>query len=87
MRIAQPVDVIEPQALQPAVRDQAADQPMDRLEGGGVLDAQAGQRIDVEEAPVVDLAAGEPPVGQPVVLALQQVMQGEDRAGCRPISG
>jgi len=48
---------------------------MNRLEGAGVLDPQPRQRIDVEEAPVIDVAGGEPPVAEPVVLALQQMVQ------------
>ena len=74
-RVAQAVDVVEPQALQLALGDQPLHQAVDRLEGAGILDAQAGQRIDVEEAAVVDVAGGEPPVPELVVLALQQQMQ------------
>ena len=83
MRIAQPVDVIESQALQPAVRDQAARRAVNGLERAGILDAQPGQRIDVEKSAVIDFAAGEPPVRQPVVLALQQMMQREQRRRAR----
>src|SRR4029450_10437739 len=54
---------------------------MDRLEGAGVLDAQAGQRIDVEEAPVVDVAGSKPPVAELVVLALEQMVQRKRRRG------
>ena len=56
-------------------RDQSLDQPMDGVEGAGVLDAQSGQRIDVEEAPVVDVAGSKPPMAELVVLAFQQMMQ------------
>ena len=79
--IAQAVDMIEPQPLQLAFRDQPFDQPMDRLEGAGVLDAQARQRIDVEEAPVVDVAGSEPPVAELVVLAFEQMVQRKRRRG------
>ena len=47
------------------------------LEGDGLLDAQARQRIDVEEAAIVDVAGGKPPVAEFVVLAFQQMMQRE----------
>ena len=86
MRIAQPVDVVEAQPLQSAVRDQPRDQTMNGLERTGVLDAQAGERIDVEKSPIVDIAAGKPPMGKPVVLAFQQMMQGEQRRPARRTS-
>ena len=79
--IAQAVDVVEPQPLQLALRDQPFDQPMDRLEGAGVLDAQARQRIDVEKAPVVDVAGSKPPVAELVVLAFEQMVQRKRRRG------
>ena len=66
--------------LQLALGDQPLDQPVDRLEGAGVLDAQAGQRVDVEEAPVVDVAGGKPPVAELVVLAFEQMVQRQRRA-------
>src|SRR6185295_5587924 len=69
--IAQAIDMVEPQPVQLSLRNQPFDQPMDRLEGAGVLDAQAGQRIDVEEAPVVDVAGSKPPVAELVVLAFE----------------
>src|SRR6185312_7588940 len=79
--IAQAIDVVEPQPLQLSLCDQPLDQPMDRLERAGVLDAQARQRIDVEEAPVVDVAGSEPPVAELVVLAFEQMMQRQRRRG------
>ena len=82
--IAQAVDVIEPQPLQPVFRDQALHQPVNGVERAGVLDPQSGQRIDVEEAPVVDFAGGEPPLPELVVLTLQQMMQRQRLRGPRP---
>jgi hypothetical protein len=67
--------MIEPQAPKLSFRYQLFDHPMDRLEGAGVLDAQARQRIDVEEAPVVDVAGSEPPMTELVVLAFEQMVQ------------
>jgi hypothetical protein len=52
---------------------------MNGIEGAAVLHAQSGQRIDVEKSPVVDLAAGKSPMRESIVLALEQVMQGENR--------
>ncbi len=74
-RIVQAVDVIDPQALDLVLGDQAAHQAMDAFERLAILDAQSGKRVDVEEAPVVDVAARQPPVRQPVMLSLQQMMQ------------
>ncbi len=61
--------------------DQFSDQAMNGVERAGVLDPQSRQRIDVEKAPVVDVAGGEPPVTEPVVLAFQQMMQREGLGG------
>ena len=79
--IAQAIDVVEPQPLQLSFRDQPFDQPMNRLEGACVLDAQARQRIDVEEAPVVDVAGSKPPMTKLVMLAFEQVVQRKRRRG------
>ena len=73
--IAQAVDVVEAQALQFAGLDQPRHQRMDGAEGGRVLDAQAGEIVDVEEAPVVHRREGDAPIGQPIVLAFEQAMQ------------
>src|SRR5262245_66568239 len=54
---------------------------MNGIEGAAVLDAQSGQRVDVEKSPVVDLAAGKSPMRESIVLALEQVMQRENRPG------
>ncbi|SRR6266550_3740300 len=78
MRVTQPIDVVEAQSMQAAFGDEAADERMNRVEGAAVFDAQPGQRVDVEEAPIVDLAAGKPPMPEAIVLALEQVMEGED---------
>ena len=48
---------------------------MNGVERAGILDPQSGERIDVEEAPIVDVAGGEPPVAELVVLAFEQMMQ------------
>ena len=42
------------------------------LEDALVLDPQADQGVDVEEAAIVELLARRPPVGQAVVLPFQQ---------------
>ena len=75
--IAQAVDVVEPKSLQSVFRYQGFHEGMDGVEGAGILDTQSRQRIDVEKASVVDVAGGEPPMAEPVVLAFEQVMQRE----------
>src|SRR5439155_20653766 len=82
--IAQAIDMVEPQPLQSSVRNQSPDQPVRGLKRAGLLDAKPRQRIDVEETAIIDVAGGEPPVTQLVVLALQQMMQ---RQGLRAAVG
>ena len=48
---------------------------MDRLEDLRVLDAESGQRVDVEEPAVIDLVRGRAPVGETVGLRLEQLVQ------------
>src|SRR5262245_63479804 len=54
---------------------------MNGIEGAAVLDAQSGQRVDGEKMPGVELAAGKSPMRESIVLALEQVMQRENRPG------
>ena len=68
--IAQPVDMVDPQALDQAAPDQIEDQRVRGLEHVGNLDPQAGQLADVEEAAVVALLAVAPE-GQAIGLPLQ----------------
>src|SRR5215470_7456646 len=78
MRVTQSIDVVEAQSMQAAFGDEAADERVNRIEGAAVLDGKSGQRVDVEESPIVDLAPGKPPMREAIVLALEQVMEGED---------
>ncbi len=75
-RVAQAVDVVDPEALQPQPLDQVEDGLVGRGEDPPALDAQADEGGDVEEAPVVELLAGRPPEGQAVVLALEEGVEG-----------
>src|SRR5262249_54572122 len=81
LRIAQAVDVVDADALQLPLRDETADKPMHRIEGGAMLDAHTRKRVDVKEAPVIDLVGGEPPESRAIVLPLQQPVQQQDRPG------
>ena len=77
-RVEQPVDVVEPQPLQLIRRDQPRDKLVHVAERSRVLDPQPGQLVDVEKAPVVDAGHREPPVGEAIVLPLQQAVQRVD---------
>jgi hypothetical protein len=54
-------------------------QVQEQCMGGGeharILHAQTREIVDVEETPVVDLVEGRPPVGQPIRLQVQQLVQ------------
>ena len=62
--IEQPVRVIDPDRVHLPVANQLAEQLVGRVEDVCVLDAQAGQRVDVEEPPVVDFVRRRTPVRQ-----------------------
>ena len=87
-RLVQPIDMIQPKAVQPPLGDKAEHELVYIAEGARVLDADAGEVVDVEKPPVVDLADGDLPVRQPVMLAFQQPVQDRDAARiaeCRPV--
>ena len=80
--VGEAVRVVDPQAVDRAVREQRQDQRVRGVEHRRVLDADREQRADVEEPPVVELLVGHPPVREPVVLALDQLRQ-RQRLGAR----
>src|SRR5260370_35423592 len=82
MRITQAIDVIEAQSMHRSIRDEPPDERMDCVECAAVFDAQSGQRVDVEKSAVANLVAGKPPMREPIMLALGQVVPGKD--GIRP---
>ena len=67
--------MVDPQRLQLAALQPAQHPPVGGLEDAGALHPQAGKRVDVEEAPVIDVVAGHPPVGQPPRLPRHQLVQ------------
>src|ERR1700716_171274 len=73
--VSKSVDVIDSQTLQSAFRDEFSYQAMNCRKGAGIFHPQSGQRIDVEETPIIDVAGSEPPMRDPVMLAFQEVMQ------------
>ena len=73
-RVEHPVDVIEPQAVDVAARDQLEHQAVRVAEAVRVLHAHRGERVDVEEAPVVDLLGGDLPRRGPPVLRVDDAL-------------
>ena len=80
LRIAQPVRMVDTKPVEHAVAEPAQDERMGRREHPIVLRAEPHERVDVEEAPIAQLAAGRPPERQTVVLALEERVQ---RVGAR----
>ena len=74
-RIDQAVGMIDAQAGHLAFADQPQNQAVRGLEHRRIFHAHAGQLVHVEEAPVVDFVRRRPPVGQPVVLLVEQRVQ------------
>src|SRR3954470_19001436 len=66
--------------MQAAFGDKAPDQGMNSGKGSGVLHLQSGQRVNVKKSAIVDVAPRQPPIRQPVVLALEQMMQCQHRS-------
>ncbi len=69
--VGEAVGVVDPQAVDRAGPDLVEDQAVGGGEDVRILLTQAGEGGDVEEAPVVQLGAGDPPEAQPVVLTLE----------------
>ena len=73
--ISESIRVIYAQSVHRALLHQPQYEPVRRLKDPFVLDPDAGQVIDGEETPVVDLIASHPPVRKPVRLRLKETMQ------------
>ena len=67
--------MIDADRLDLAVGEQGLQELVRVREDRGILDPQPGQRVDVEEPPVVDLVEGRAPVGQAIRLHFQQLVQ------------
>src|SRR5262249_47541069 len=59
--VEETVDVVETDALDTSLTDHAAEQPVRGLEQRPVLHPDAGELVDVEETPVVDLVGADAP--------------------------
>ncbi len=76
-RVRQAVGVVDPQPLHVSLGHEGEQHGMGLGEDTLVLDADAHQGVDVEEAPVVELLVADPPVREPVELAVQQLLERE----------
>ena len=85
LRLRQPVDVVDAQAVNQAVGIKPKCGGVDRFENFVVLDAHRGKLIDIEETTPIDLIVGGAPPCQPVVLPFQQFMQSRPPLRCRRI--
>ena len=74
-RVVQPVDVVDPQAVDVAAHEQVERQAMAFLEDLRILHADRGQLVDVEEAAVVDFVGRGLPVHQPIDLPIEEVVE------------
>ena len=73
--VVEPVGVIDAQPGHRSLAHEAEEQAVGRLEHLRLLHPDGGQLVDVEEAPVVDLLAGDAPVGGAVRLVGEQRVQ------------
>ncbi len=87
-RIAEPVGMVDPDAVDGAVAHPGPDQPVGEVEDRGLLDPDPGQIGHVEEPPVVELVGAGAPEREPVVLGVEQLVEQVDRGvdgGDRPL--
>ena len=80
-RIPEAVDVVDPHAGDDALLQQRLQQPVRFVEDLRPLHVHAHQRVDGEEAAVVDLVDAALPEREPIVLLLQDVVQVVERRG------
>jgi hypothetical protein len=76
-RVGKPVRMVDAHAVDAAAPGKAPREGVRRVEHHLVLDAHPGEVGDLEEAPVVDLVGSDAPVGQAIVLPLEQPVQRE----------
>ncbi|MNZ80823.1 hypothetical protein D3C78_994720 [compost metagenome] len=86
-RIGQAVDVIDAQAIDQAGADQLENLLVSGFEHLATLDPQAGQLVDVEKAPPVDVIGGGTPAGQAIGLLFEQAVQALEACRCAPVKG
>ena len=67
--------MVDPQPRNLSPQQHLKDQMMTLLEDAGVFHADRRQVVDVEEAAIVDLIAGNLPIGQAVNLGVQEAIE------------
>ncbi len=82
-RVRQPVRMVDAEAVDLALPAQRDQQGVREGEHRRVLDADRHEGVHVEEPAVVELLVAHPPVGQPVVLGVEQLRQAQP-LGPRP---
>ena len=75
-RIAEAVGMVDAYAVEYAPIEPIENAPVGSVEDMRSLDANANQSVDVEEATVAELLIGGAPVGEPVVLLVQNFVEG-----------
>ena len=75
LRVEQPVDMVDPQSIQHSVAQQLEREAVRVIEQLRQFHAQAGELVDVEEAPVIDVVGGNAEMRGAPVLILDQCGQ------------
>ena len=73
--------MIDPQTVDAPLANEAEYRFVHVIEDFVFLDAEPGKVVDVEEAPVVDVARSDPPMSQPIGLGFEQAMQRAEAFG------
>ncbi len=80
-RIVEAVHVIDPEAVDPSLRQQLEGECMGALEDHRVFHADRGKLVDVEKSPIVDFLHGNTPVREPVCLHREQSVEAVEAPG------
>src|SRR5260370_1138234 len=73
--IAQAVDVIDPQSAGHSFTDQPEDEVVRGFKDLGLLGADRGEVVDVEEAAIIDFVGGDTPEGQTKSLVIEKLLE------------
>ncbi len=73
--VAQPVRVINANAIEHSVAKPLQNPGVRGNENMRALHAHANQGVDVEEAPVSEILVGSAPVGQPIILQIEDCIE------------
>ena len=78
--------MIDPYGLDAPAFDELSEERVCGGKDAGILYPQAGEPIDVEKAPIVDLVRRRPPVRQPIGLDLEQLMERVEALGAADLA-